>query len=194
MNSNSLMSTISSWINRFETELQVDKLERKWLRVALGMVVLFVGSILLTAIVSGVHPPSHVETIDSASLHLGGEFAEDKLGVQAEALADGTLLVKLVAGRYGFYPREIEIPAGRKIKFRIASMDVLHGAHIPMTNMSTMIVPGYVAEVTTVFPKPGEYPMLCNEYCGMGHDHMWSKVTVTTPEDWRAPAEEIRHE
>jgi len=38
-------------------------------------------------------------------------------------------------------------------------MDVLHGVHIPMTNMSTMIVPGYVAEITTTFPKPAN--ILC---------------------------------
>lgn len=90
-----------------------------------------------------------------------------------------------MAGRYGFFPREIKLPACEKVKFRMASMDVLHGAHIPMTNMSTMIVPGYVSEITTVFPKPGEYPLLCNEYCGMGHDHMWSKVTVVNQDEWR---------
>jgi cytochrome c oxidase subunit 2 len=179
---------IGSWLNSLEKNKHFNDLEKKWLYVALVMVGLFVGVIMFTALFSGVHPPSHVETIDSASLHMGGEFAEDKLGVQPEALADGAILVRLVAGRYGFYPREIEIPAGRKIKFRMASMDVLHGAHIPMTNMSTMIVPGYVSEVTTVFPKPGEYPMLCNEYCGMGHDHMWSKITIVTQENWRVAA------
>ena len=169
------------------SQLEINPLERKWLLVSLGMLAVFVGGIFVTALFQGIHPPSHVETIDSASLHLGSEFAEDKLGVQPQALADGSLHVKLVAGRYGFYPREIELPAGRKIVFRMASMDVLHGAHIPMTNMSTMIVPGYVSELTTVFPKPGEYPMLCNEYCGLGHDHMWSKVTVVAPERWQAP-------
>jgi len=168
-------------------QMHIDNLEKKWFYVALAMIFLFLGAIFYTAFVRNVHPPSHVETIDSASLHLSREFAEDQLGVQTQPLADGTIQVKLVAGRYGFYPREIEIPAGRKITFRMASMDVLHGAHIPMTNMSTMVVPGFVSEITTTFPKPGEYPLLCNEYCGLGHDHMWSKVTVVAAENWRAP-------
>jgi cytochrome c oxidase subunit 2 len=167
--------------------MHIDILERKWLYVALGMVALFVAAIFFTAVVRGIHPPSHVETIDSASLHLSEEFAEDKLGVQPELLADGSVQVRLVAGRYGFYPREFEIPAQKTIRFRLASMDVLHGVHIPMTNMSTMVVPGFVSEITTVFPKPGEYPLLCNEYCGLGHDHMWSKMTVVAQENWRAP-------
>ncbi len=181
------LDIIRSWLETFEKDTHIDNLERKWLYIATSMVALFVVAIMFTAVAHNVHPPGHVETVDSASLHLGGEFAEVKLGVQPEELADGAIVVRMVAGRYGFYPREIEIPAGRKIKFRMASMDVLHGAHMPMTNMSTMIVPGYVAEVNTIFPKPGEYPMLCNEYCGMGHDHMWSKVTVIAQENWRAP-------
>jgi len=49
-----------------------------------------------------------------------------------------------------------------------------------------MIVPGYVSQVESSFPRPGEYPMLCNEYCGLGHDHMWSKVSVIDKEEWDA--------
>jgi cytochrome c oxidase subunit 2 len=165
-------------------EMHIHPLERKWIYVALAVIVLFLGAIFYTALVQHVHPPGKMETIDSASLHLGEEFAEDRLGVRTGP--DGSVRVTLVAARYGFYPREIRLPAGTPITFRIASADVLHGMHVPMTNMGTMVVPGYVSTVTTTFPKPGEYPMLCNEYCGMGHDHMWSKVTVVSKESWTA--------
>lgn len=163
-------------------ELHMDPLEKQWIAVALGLITLIVTAILLTAVANHVAPPGGMETIDSASLHLSQEFAEDKLGVVS--YPDGTVHVTLVAARYGFYPREIRLPAGVPITFRIASADVLHGMHIPMTNMASMVVPGYISTVTTVFPKPGEYPMLCNEYCGMGHDHMWSKVTIVSREKW----------
>lgn len=165
-------------------QLHIDPLERKWIFVALGLIGVFLIAILYTALVKQVNPPGGMETIDSARLHLSDEFAEDKLGVAT--LPDGTVRVTLVAARYGFYPREIRIPSGQPVTFRIASADVLHGVHVPMTNMGTMVVPGYVSTVTTTFPKPGEYPMLCNEYCGMGHDHMWSKVTVVSQERWHA--------
>ncbi len=164
--------------------LHVDALEKRWIFVALGLIGVFVAVILYTAFAKHVHPPGEMETIDSARLHLSDEFAEDKLGVKTQP--DGSVKVTLVAARYGFYPREIRIPAGQPITFRVASADVLHGIHMPMTNMATMVVPGYVSTVTTTFPKPGEYPMLCNEYCGMGHDHMWSKVTVVSRERWQA--------
>jgi cytochrome c oxidase subunit 2 len=163
--------------------MHIDSLEKKWLYVSLGMVSLFVGIILFDALINGIHAPSNVETIDSARLHLSEEFKEDNLGLKVNE--DGQITIRMVAGRYGFFPKQITVPAETRLIFRWVSMDVLHGVHIPMTNMSTMIVPGYVAQVTTMFPKPGDYPMLCNEYCGMGHDHMWSKISVEAKEVWQ---------
>lgn len=165
-------------------ELHIDPLERKWIYVAFGAIAIFLGAIFYTALVKHVHPPGAMETLDSATLHLSDEFAEDKLGVATSP--DGSIKVTMVAARYGFYPREIRVPAGVPITFRMASADVLHGMHVPMTNLGTMVVPGYASTVTTTFPKPGEYPMVCNEYCGMGHDHMWSKLTVVSREAWAA--------
>jgi len=69
--------------------------------------------------------------------------------------------------------------------------------HVPMTNMSTMIVPGYVAEVKTELHHAGAYPLLCNEYCGMGHAHMWNNIKVIGKEQWDAlkhPQGDASHE
>ncbi len=166
--------------------LHVDHLERKWINITLLTVSLLVAIITIDAFFHSINPPGKVETIDSAKLHLSKEFAENNLGVQFDG--QGQIVVRMVAGRYSFFPKHITVPAETKLTFRWVSMDVLHGVHIPMTNMSTMIVPGYVAEITTSFPKPGEYPVLCNEYCGLGHNHMWSNISVIAKEDWKAPA------
>jgi cytochrome c oxidase subunit 2 len=164
--------------------MHIDQLEKKWATISLLIAGLFVSLILISAFFHGIHAPSNVETIDSARLHLSEEFAEDKLGVQQDA--DGHVTVRIVAGRYGFYPNNIILPAETDITFRWASMDVLHGVHIPMTNMSTMILPGYVAQVKTMLHHAGDYPLLCNEYCGMGHAHMWSNIKVVPKEQWNA--------
>lgn len=164
--------------------MHIDQLERKWATIALGIAGLFVAVILSSALFHGIHAPSNVETIDSARLHLSSEFAEDKLGV--ERRPDGSITVRLVAGRYGFYPKTLTLPAETPITFRWVSLDVIHGVHMPMTNMSTMIVPGYVAEVKTTLHHAGDYPLLCNEYCGMGHAHMWSNIKVVSKAQWAA--------
>ncbi|CAG7857068.1 cytochrome c oxidase subunit II [biofilm metagenome] len=179
---------IQDFIAQFRS-VHVDSLERKWIKITLSVIGLMVVIITFDALIHNINPPSKVETIDSARIHLSKEFAESNLGVQLDS--QGEIMVRMVAGRYSFFPKHIAVPAETKVTFRWVSMDVLHGVHIPMTNMSTMIVPGYVAEITTSFPKPGEYPVLCNEYCGLGHNHMWSNISVIAKEEWKAPADKL---
>lgn len=156
--------------------MHIDPLEKKWMYVIGFMTAVMIGSMAYAAIMLNMHPPSNVETIDPKTLHLSGEFAEDNLGVTTNS--DGSVTVRMVAARYSFYPQMIEVPADTDVKFRITSPDVLHGVHVPFTNMSTMVVPGYVSEVNTRFSREGEAQFLCNEYCGLGHDYMWSKLKV----------------
>lgn len=153
-----------------------DPLERRWVWISLLLAFVMGGILGLYALTNNLHPPSNVETVDSSRLHLTEEFAEDNLGVKDNG--DGTLTVTMVAARYGFFPPVIDVPVDTPVKFRIASADVLHGVHVPFTNAASMIVPGYVSEFTTTFPKTGKYSFLCNEYCGLGHDSMWSRLNV----------------
>ncbi len=153
-----------------------DPLERKWIWLSLAMAFLMGGLLGFYALSGNIHPPSNVETIDSSRLHLTEEFAEDNLGVKAND--DGSVTVTMVAARYGFYPPRIEVPVNTPVTLRMASADVLHGVHVPFTNMTTMVVPGYISEVNTSFPRTGEFSLLCNEYCGLGHDSMWSRLVV----------------
>jgi cytochrome c oxidase subunit 2 len=157
--------------------MHVDPLEKKWMYISIAMVVFFTAILTFYAIAANINPPSNVETVDSVGLHLTDEFAEGKLGVKKNG--NGSYTVTMVAARYGFFPQHIEVPAKTPVTFRMASADVLHGVHVPFTNMATMLVPGYVSQVTTSFPKSGEYSLFCNEYCGLGHDHMWSRLIVT---------------
>lgn len=158
--------------------MHIDPLEKKWMYVVGLMTAVMVGSMTYAAIKMNLHPPSNVETIDPKTLHLSGEFTEDKLGVSTNE--DGSITVRMVAARYSFYPQLIEVPVDTPVTFRITSPDVLHGVHVPFTNMSTMVVPGYISEVTTSFRREGEAQFLCNEYCGLGHDYMWSKLRVVS--------------
>jgi cytochrome c oxidase subunit 2 len=163
--------------------MHIDVLEKKWVYLSTLMAFGMVFLLGFYAIGMNINPPSNVETIDSVSLHLSEEFAEDKLGVRAND--DGSYTVTMVGARYGFFPQRIALPSDTPITFRIASADVLHGVHAPYTNMSTMIVPGYVSELTTRFPKTGEFPLLCNEYCGLGHDHMWARMTIVPKAEYK---------
>lgn len=167
-----------------------DELERRWIWISLAMAIIMGGLLGVLAVTNNLHPPSNVEPIDSSRLHLTEEFAEDNLGVKENA--DGSLTVTMVAARYGFFPPIIDVPSDTMVKFRVASADVLHGMHVPNTNATTMIVPGYIAEVTTSFPTAGKYSFLCNEYCGLGHDSMWSRLNVVPKSEFTLVVPEIK--
>ncbi len=153
--------------------MHVDLYERIWMWAAGVLVVVFVGAVVLTSYTMGIHPPSHVETINPQAVDTDPRFAnpgvhEVRGGVQAV----------IVARMWNFTPSEIELPAGQKVTFRITSPDVIHGFEIVGTNVNTMVVPGYVSQLSTTFDRPGEYLILCHEYCGVGHHMMQAKLTV----------------
>jgi hypothetical protein len=80
----------------------------------------------------------------------------------------------MVASMFMFAPNEIRVPAGRRIRFRMTSADVTHGFLISGTNANAMLVPGYISQFTTVFTRPGDYLIVCHEFCGNGHCHVRS--------------------
>jgi cytochrome c oxidase subunit II len=57
------------------------------------------------------------------------------------------------------------------------------------TNVNTMIIPGYVAQVHTRFTKTGDLLMPCHEYCGLGHSQMLATVKVVPADEFRPNAE-----
>ncbi|MFU0791667.1 MAG: cytochrome c oxidase subunit I [Virgibacillus proomii] len=62
--------------------------------------------------------------------------------------------------------------------FQITTKDVIHGFNITGTNVNMMVEPGYISQMETVLKEPGEYTVVCNEYCGVGHHLMFATVEV----------------
>jgi cytochrome c oxidase subunit 2 len=152
----------------------VEVYERIWLWVAAALIVMFVGAIGLTVGAEATQPPSHVETVDPAALDSYPEFADPKVTVRP----DGSVVVSVVAGMFSFSPDPIEVPTGRPVTFRLTSRDVVHGFMVSGTNANAMVMPGYVTQFTYTFNEPGEYPIACNEYCGIAHHMMVGKLIV----------------
>ena len=46
------------------------------------------------------------------------------------------------------------------------------------TNANTMLMPGYISQFTTVFSRPGDYLIVCHEFCGNGHHVMSGRIIV----------------
>ncbi len=160
------------------SEEYVDRLEKMWMWAATGMLALFLSAIVISAFAGSMHPPSHTETINPDTLTIDGEFASP--GVLPQP--DGSVSVVMRAEFFVFRPGVVRVPAGRPVKFRITSPDVLHGFQIVGTNINLTVAPGYVSETTTTFAHPGEYLIVCNEYCGLGHHLMQGRLVVEAPQ------------
>lgn len=154
----------------------VARTEKRWLLVMVSLLAVMMIVIVTTSVLSALHPASNVEIINPTTLHLSGEFVESNLGSAVEP--DGSVTVRIIADQYAFVPACIVVPASTPIKFRITSADVVHGFLIPDTNVNTMVVPGFIAEVRTRFSERGEHVMPCHEFCGLGHHAMWAHLSV----------------
>jgi cytochrome c oxidase subunit 2 len=171
-------------------EMQERRILRTELLWAFGVGVFIAAAlsmILFTALRLGVNPPSNVERIDPKTLHLSGEFAEQNLGTTVGD--DGSVTVRAIATQFMFVPRCIAVPAGRPVTLRFATPDVIHGLLITGTNVNTMVVPGFVAQVHTDFTRNGDLLMPCHEYCGLGHSEMWATVQVIAGEQFKPGAD-----
>ena len=73
----------------------------------------------------------------------------------------------------------ITLPAGSHVKFYVTSGDVLHGFEVQGTSINITAIPGVVGHVSYTFDKPGTYYIICNEYCGAGHQAMIGKIVIT---------------
>jgi cytochrome c oxidase subunit 2 len=85
----------------------------------------------------------------------------------------------MLAARYTFYP-ELVLQAGEEYRIWISATDALHGFSIVGggQNINLEIAPQHVYGATFTPDKPGEYLIVCNEYCGLGHHAMKGRIVV----------------
>ncbi len=84
----------------------------------------------------------------------------------------------VVARMWAYQMPPVELPAGSELDIYLTSGDVLHGFHIDRTNVNLMAVPGTVTYARVRFREPGDYPIICHEYCGIGHQQMVGLIRI----------------
>jgi len=169
------------------TEHDVVRSELRWSVVVGGFVAVTMAMTLFAALALHRNPPSNLERIDPKTLHLSGEFTEPNLGTRVDA--SGGITTRIVATQFAFVPRCVVVPEGREVTLRLASPDVIHGILVTGTNVNTMVVPGYVSQVHTIFRTTGDLLMPCHEFCGLGHSQMLARVRVVPRDQFRPDAQ-----
>jgi cytochrome c oxidase subunit 2 len=72
----------------------------------------------------------------------------------------------------------LEFKKGETYRVHLSSMDWMHGFSLQPTNLNLQVHPGYEFVVTLTPTETGEFGVVCNEYCGIGHHTMLGKILV----------------
>ncbi|MFC4599915.1 cytochrome c oxidase subunit II [Cohnella hongkongensis] len=155
-------------------KLNMHRYEEIWLICGVSLLVAFMLVTGYQTFALDMGPPSHMETIDPQKVDQTAPF--DKPGVHK--IGDGEYEVVMTLESFAFSPYEIEIPAGSTVHFILTSKDVTHGFEVAGTNVNAMVMPGYIQKITQKFGEAGEYLVVCNEYCGAGHQYMSTIIKV----------------
>jgi len=101
--------------------------------------------------------------------------------VNGAARQDALREIDVVARRFAFEPARIEVAVGERVRLRVVSADGVHGFEIKKFKVKKEIPRGttpVIIEFTA--SEAGEFPILCSEYCGDGHEDMQGQLVVLT--------------
>lgn len=174
--------------------MHIDKYERYYLIGAAVVMTVFFAALVAASVIYAVQLPDPERIINPQRLQ-DEEFADDRLGLTltGEQTASGRDVYefRFLAQRWSFVTGledtiEIQektapllrIPQGAQVRFVGASLDIQHGFTVEKHNINFMLIPGQVSQQTSVFDRPGQYGILCHEYCGSGHQGMWMVLEV----------------
>ena len=168
--------------------MTVHKEEKIWAFFVLGMLVVFLAALAYAAWGLGLNTPYTVQQVPAEKALEVLKPGIDRINPNVKKVVDnvvvcedGRYYVNLIGLRYAWLPRNIILTDPKEVKFRITAPDVIHGFQIAGTNVNVMVLPGYIAEITWKVPAnmpPRKYLVVCNEYCGAGHQDMYTVLEI----------------
>lgn len=173
--------------------IEIDELERRFVWLSVGTLVLAAVAIGYSVQEIGIHLPDNTATVDPGAVARGEAPPFDEPGLRqvgenryeavivsrAFAFDTGeTMVVQDAATEEDIEIGVLRVPQGATIDFIATAQDVIHGMRILDSNVNVMLIPGEVTRATHTFEEPGTLQLLCMEYCGIGHNKMYAEVIV----------------
>jgi cytochrome c oxidase subunit 2 len=95
------------------------------------------------------------------------------------AAQDAPRTIEVVAKRFTFEPSRIEVREGERVRLVLKSADGVHGVEIKKFKVNKRIPHGgETVTIEFVADAPGQFPILCSEFCGNDHDEMKGMLVV----------------
>ena len=161
---------------------KVDRSEKLWLGIALGWCLVLFAMMPLWHWKGGQNPSGIRTKVDpQAFFRRTSEFAQQyRVGldrglpiVQPPPGAD----VYLTAMTFQWFPI-LQLVQGQRYRLHISALDYNHGFSLYPLNVNFQVVPGYDYALEVTPTASGDFRIICNEFCGIGHHTMVGRVIV----------------
>ncbi|MEX2532737.1 MAG: hypothetical protein WD360_02095 [Nitriliruptoraceae bacterium] len=179
-NNDQQLSTLLPPKERWWSPLGPD--ERRWLTIAfIWCLVLFSGMYVWLAIGDQTTPIESYridpDVFRAEVEAFVDEFQVDEINGAAIVEPPPGSDVYLHANRFAFRP-VLKLQKGKTYRLLVSSTDVQHGLSLQPTNLNFQVLPGYLYVIRITPNETGEFPIICNEYCGLGHHLMTGLIVV----------------
>lgn len=162
--------------------------ERVWLVIVVAVGLLLFIMMPLWHLVGAQNSPTETYRVATEAYWNKVTAFQAADGTLSERTASGAVRPKgediyLGALRFAWVPNQLALETGRRYRFHLSSRDVNHGFSIhqdgsPSKTVNFQVVPGYEFVATMTFDQPGTYVIVCQEYCGIGHQAMTARFVV----------------
>ena len=100
-------------------------------------------------------------------------------GKPSESAQNEPREIPVVAKRFSFEPSRVEVTEGERVRLMVSSGDGVHGIEVKKFKINKKVPRGGDAvAIEFVANAVGEFPILCSEYCGDGHESMKGMLVV----------------
>lgn len=157
--------------------------EKVWITVAFVWCMILFAMMPVWHIRGGQNPSGIRHKVDAADFMERTErFVEEykvgeESGIPVVEPPPGSHIY-LVGRMWQWYP-VLKLKKGAEYTLHLSSIDINHGFALFPVNINFQVIPGYDYGLKITPNQAGDFRIICNEFCGIGHHMMVGKVLVT---------------
>jgi cytochrome c oxidase subunit II len=156
--------------------------ERVWVIIAFAWCMVLFAMMPLWHFKGGQNPSGVRSRVDPAA------FAErvNRMVTEYKVAEDSGMAVVepppgsdiyMLGRMWQWYP-VLKLKKGASYTLHLSALDVNHGFSLHPVNLNFQVVPGYDYGLRIEPNQAGDFRVVCNEFCGIGHHTMIGKVIV----------------
>ncbi len=156
--------------------------ERLWVAVAFGWCIVLFAMMPLWHLKGQQNPSGIRYRVEPARYYqrvqefIAAYKVGEEAGIPVVAPPPGAD-VYLLAQMWKWTP-VLKLQQGVQYTLHLSSLDLNHGFNLNPVNVNFQVVPGYDYGLKVVPTEAGDFRIVCDEFCGIGHHTMVGKVIV----------------